>query len=187
MWNCSLSQMLGNSCLLGCSFWVADPNRCYRIAAPSLGMWTRAQWPADRRKEPWSWRTAEPWHAARAHFLPLLLALGQFLWDVKKPFKQHKWPRSLSFRHSSQLSRQLAWVAHLPIRPRALGRWMYHLLWEHGRHSHLLLWTHVSLLFMWAEAQEDGQRLLSHLQTGHQRYHQDIPQHLEQQQLLWWD
>lgn len=64
---------------------------------------------------------------------------------------------------------------------------MHHLLREHGRHSHLLLWTHVSLLFVWAEAQEDGQRLLPYLQTGHQRYHQNIPQHLEQQQqVLWW-
>lgn len=64
---------------------------------------------------------------------------------------------------------------------------MHHLLREHGRHGHLLLWTHVSLLFMWAEAQEDGQCLLPHLQTGHQRYHQNIPQHLEQQQMPWWD
>lgn len=93
----------------------------------------------------------------------------------------------LCCRHSSQLSKQLAWVTHLPVRLRALGRWMHHLLWEYGRHSHLLLWTHVSLLFMWAEAQEDGQCLLPHLQTGHQRYHQNISQHLEQQQMPWWD
>lgn len=131
---------------------------------------------SGHRNEPWSWGV---------HFCLILLCSCRAEITLGCQ-KQQEWHVFLCCRHSSQLSKQLAWVTRLPVRLRALGRRMHHLLWEHGRHSHLLLWTHVSLLFMWAEAQEDGQCLLPHLQTGHQRYHQNLPQHLEQQQMPWW-
>lgn len=55
---------------------------------------------------------------------------------------------------------------------------MHHLLRERGGHSPLRLRTHVSLLHLWPQTQEDGQRMLPHLQKDNQRYHQDLPEHV---------
>lgn len=58
-------------------------------------------------------------------------------------------------------------------------RRMLHLLRKHGGHGHLRLWTHVSVLHLRPQAQEDVQRLLSHLQEADQGHHQDLPQHIK--------
>lgn len=55
---------------------------------------------------------------------------------------------------------------------------MHHLLRERGGHGPLRLRTHVFVLRMWPQTQENGQRLLPHLQEDNQRYHQDLPQHV---------
>lgn len=69
-------------------------------------------------------------------------------------------------------------VPHFPILLELVEWWMHHLLWECGGHSPLRLWTHVSLLHMWPQTQEDGQCVLPHLQEDNQRHHQDLPEHV---------
>lgn len=66
----------------------------------------------------------------------------------------------------------------LPILLRLVGWRMHHLLRECGGHGPLRLWTHVSLLRLWPQTQEDGQCVLPHLQEDNQRYHQDLPEHV---------
>lgn len=81
-------------------------------------------------------------------------------------------------RNQSQLSHQPPQVAHVPIRPSGADQRVLHLLREHGGHGDLRLRTHVSLLHMRPEAEENVQRLLSHLQETDQGHHQDLPQHM---------
>lgn len=71
-------------------------------------------------------------------------------------------------------------VPDVPIRPWTLGWWVFHLLRELGGHSHLRLRTHVSVLHLWHQAQEDVQRLLSNLQKANQRHNQDLPEHIRE-------
>lgn len=51
---------------------------------------------------------------------------------------------------------------------------MHHLLWSGGGHSHLHLWTHVSVQQLWAEAEETDQCMLSNMQEAYQRCYQNI-------------
>lgn len=55
---------------------------------------------------------------------------------------------------------------------------MHHLLRECGGHCPLRLWTHVSMLHLWPQTQEDDQRVLPHLQEDNQRHHQDVQEHV---------
>ena len=87
------------------------------------------------------------------------------------PRRSRLWPR---------LTRQAPQVAQLPPRRRpggVAGR-VLHLLRECGGHGHLRLRTHVSLLHLRPEAQEDVKRLLPHLPETDQGHHQDLPQHV---------
>ena len=55
---------------------------------------------------------------------------------------------------------------------------VHHLLRERGGHGAVRLWPHVPLLRLRPQAEEDEQRMLSHLQARHQRHHQDLPEHV---------
>lgn len=83
----------------------------------------------------------------------------------------------LSSSDCSQLPTQPSCLAH-SHRPGAALCWekrrMHHLLRPGRRHSHLHLWTHVSVQRLWAEAEETDQRLLSDMQEAYQRCDQNI-------------
>lgn len=92
------------------------------------------------------------------------------------------WDKNISFyllhRSNPKFPRQPAQVPDVSIGKTLFWR-VLHLLREHRGHGHLRLWTHVSVLHLWPQTQEDVQRLLSHLQKADQRHHQDLPQHVE--------
>lgn len=83
-------------------------------------------------------------------------------------------------RNHPKFASQPPQVTYVPIRPRALVRRVLHLLRELGGHGHLRLWTHVSVLHLRRQTQEDVQRLLSHLQKANQGHHQDLPEHVRE-------
>lgn len=83
-------------------------------------------------------------------------------------------------RDDSKFTDQSTQVPNVPIRPWTLGWWVFHLLRELGGHGHLRLRTHVSVLHLRHQAQEDVQRLLSNLQKANQRHHQDLPEHIRE-------
>lgn len=82
-------------------------------------------------------------------------------------------------RNNPKFTNQPPQVTYVPIRPWALVWRVLYLLWEHGGHGHLRLWTHVSVLHLRPQTQEDVQRLLSHLQKADQRHYQDLPEHVK--------
>lgn len=61
---------------------------------------------------------------------------------------------------------------------------MFYLLRELGGHGHLRLRTHVSVLYLWHQAEEDVQRLLSNLQKANQRHNQDLSEHIREKQCV---
>lgn len=81
-------------------------------------------------------------------------------------------------RDNPKFTNQSPQVANVPIRPWTLGWWVFHLLRELGGHGHLCLRTHVSVLYLWHQAEEDVQRLLSNLQKANQRHNQDLSEHI---------
>lgn len=81
-------------------------------------------------------------------------------------------------RNDPKFTNQPPQVTYVPIRPWALVRRVLYLLREHGGHGHLRLRTHVSVLHLRPQTQEDVQRLLSHLQKADQRHYQDLPEHV---------
>lgn len=82
-------------------------------------------------------------------------------------------------RHNPQLSLlQPPRVPHLPVLLDVVERRVHHLLRERCGHGPLLLWTHVSVLHLRPQAQENGQRVLPHLQEDNQRHHKDLPEHV---------
>lgn len=81
-------------------------------------------------------------------------------------------------RNNPKFTSQPAQVPNVPSKLWVLVRRVLNMLWEHGGHSNLRLWTHVSVLHLRPQTQEDVQRLLSHLQKADQRHYQDLPQHI---------
>lgn len=82
-------------------------------------------------------------------------------------------------RHNPELSvLQPPRVPNLPVLLELVERRVHHLLREHGGHGPLRLRTHVSLLHLRPQAQENGQRVLPHLQEDNQRHHKDLPEHV---------
>lgn len=83
-------------------------------------------------------------------------------------------------RNNPKFTNQPAQVTYVPVRPRTLVWRVLHLLREHGGHGHLRLWTHVSVLHLRPQAQEDVQCLLSNLQAANQRHYQDLSEHIRE-------
>lgn len=83
-------------------------------------------------------------------------------------------------RNNPKFTSQPAQVTYVPVRPRTLVWRVLHLLREHGGHGHLRLWTHVSVLHLRPQAQEDVQCLLSDLQAANQGHHQDLSEHIRE-------
>lgn len=69
-------------------------------------------------------------------------------------------------------------VAKLSIVLELVERRVHYLLRERGGHCAVRLRTHVLVLRLRPQAQENGQRLLPHLQEDNQGHHQDIPQRI---------
>lgn len=90
----------------------------------------------------------------------------------------------------SQLPTQSSGLSHshcLRTAPCWEKRRMHRLLWPGGGHSHLHLWTHVSVQRLRAEAEETDQCVLSNMQEAYQRCNQDISAVTVQmfKQVLW--
>lgn len=85
----------------------------------------------------------------------------------------------LHLRYNSRLSiLQPPRVSYLPIMLWLVERRVHHLLWERRGHGPLRLRTHVSLLRLWPQTQEDGKRLLPHLQEDNQGHHKNLPKYV---------
>lgn len=78
----------------------------------------------------------------------------------------------------SQLPSQSTRLSHCHCHLRTALCWekwrMHHLLRPGGGHSHLHLWTHVSVQRLWAEAEETDQCVLSNMPEAYQRCYQNI-------------
>lgn len=88
-------------------------------------------------------------------------------------------PIPLSPRYDSQLA--ILQPPRIPHFPSVLGllEWrVHHLLWERGGHGAVRLWSHVSLLRLWPQTEEDGQCQLPDLQEDNQRHYKDLPEHV---------